>query len=132
MSILQKLKNATIPSIYTSVASVGLYYVLIDNNLNHQVPFANMQLPTWAAVGAASFLGSEIGSLVTEFVAPKIPLVKNFEGIEMAIIPAAVSGLSTWLVMKTLISPDTEFKNAFLIGAGGGLAGQTLYDSMNK
>lgn len=130
MSILQKLKNATIPSVYSSVASLGLYYVLVDSNLTMQVPFGNMQLPVWAAVGGASFIGAEIGMLATEFIAPKIPLIKDFEGIEMTVVPAALAGLSSWLVMRTLISSDVHLRDSIIIGAGGNLIGQTLYDNM--
>lgn len=130
MSIIQKLKDATVPSIYSSVASLGLYYVLVDSNLSASVPLGNMVVPTWAAVGTASFLGSELGSLATEFVAPKIPMLKDFEGLEKTALPAALAGLSTWLVMRTLISPETDMKNAVIIGAGGNLIGQSLYNNM--
>lgn len=128
MSIIQKLKDATVPSIYSSVASLGLYYVMVDGNLTMKVPFALTELPIYGAILGSSFIGSEIGSLATEFVAPKIPLVKDFEGLEMMAVPAALSGLSTWLAMKMLISSETEFKQAFIIGAGGNLIGQNIYN----
>ena len=130
MSIVQKLKNATIPSIYSSVASLGLYYALVDNNLSLQVPLGNQMVPAWAAVSASAFIGAEIGSLATEFIAPKIPLVKDFEGIEMTVVPAALAGVSTWLVMKTLISPEINIRDSIIVGAGGNLIGQTLYNNM--
>ena len=128
MSIIQKLKDATIPSIYSSVASLGLYYVLVDGNLTMKVPFANTELPIYGAILGASFIGSEVGSLATEFVAPKIPLIKDFEGVEQMVIPAALSGLSTYLAMRMLISSETDFKQAMLIGAGGNLIGQNIYN----
>lgn len=130
MSIIQKLKNATVPSVYSSIASLGLYYVLVDNDLNVQVPLGNMVVPAWAAVGVSSFIGAEIGSLATEFVAPKIPMLKDFEGVEKTVVPAALAGLSTYLVMKTLVSPDIHMRDSIIIGAGGNLIGQTLYDNM--
>lgn len=130
MSIIQKLKNATIPSIYSSAASLGLYYVLIDNNLSMQVPLGNMLVPAWAAVSVSSFIGAEIGSLATEFIAPKVPMFKDFEGIEKTVIPAGLAGLSTFLVMRTLISSEIHMRDSIIIGAGGNLIGQTLYDNM--
>lgn len=130
MSIIQKLKDSTIPSVYSAAASLGLFYVLVDNNLTMKVPFGNMQLPVYAAVGGASFIGSELGMLLTDYVAPKVPMIKDFEGVEKTILPAALAGASSWIVMKTLISSETDFKQAFIIGAGGNMIGQTLYDNM--
>lgn len=127
MSIIQKLKDATIPSLYASAASVGLYYVLIDKDISSKVPFMNQTIPVWAAVAGSSFIGGEIGSLLTEYVGPKIPMLQ--EGGEI-IIPPAMAGISTWLAMRTLISENTEFKNAFLIGAGGNFIGDTIYARM--
>jgi hypothetical protein len=129
MSIIQKIKNATVPSVFSAGASLGIYYVLIDGNLSMEVPFANMQLPIWAAVGGASFIGAELSSLVTEFVVPKIPVIKDLSSEISAIVPPVVSGLSTYAVMRGLISEQTEFKNSFLIGAGGDLVGKYAYGS---
>lgn len=128
MSIIQKLKDATIPSVYSSVASLGLYYVLIDGNLSMSIPFANTTLPAYGAILGASFIGAEVGSLATEFVAPKIPVLKDFQGVESMVVPATMAGLSTFLAMRMLISPETELKQSFIIGAGGSLIGQNLYN----
>lgn len=126
--MLQKLKDATIPSLYSSAASLGLYYVMVDSNMTMQIPFANMSLPVWGAIGAASFIGAELGNLATEFVAPKIPVIENFESIEKVVVPASLSGLGTYIVMRTLISAETDLKQSFLIGAGGSLVGGALYN----
>lgn len=130
MSIIQKLKNATIPSIFSAGASLGIYYIAVDSNLSGDVPFAGTTLPTWAAVGGASFLGAEVGQILTDLVGNKIPLLDRFEGIEKAIIPPIMSGLSTFGVMKGLISSETDFKTALIVGAGGDLIGKYAYAAM--
>lgn len=128
MSIAQKLKDSTIPSIYSAASSLALFYIFVDGNLTMNVPFANTSLPIYGAVGASSFIGSEIGHLTTDFALGKIPIIKDFEGIEKNVVPAALSGLATWAIMKTLISGETEFKSAFLVGAGGSIIGNNLYN----
>lgn len=128
MSILEKLKDASIPSLYASGASLALYYFMIDSNISMKVPVGNMEVPIWAAIGGASFIGSEIGNLATEFIIPRIPVLKDFEIVEKTLVPAALSGLSSFLVMRTLISPDVVFKDSFIIGAGGQLIGSNLYN----
>lgn len=132
MSILQKLKDATVPSIYSSVASVGLFYVLIDSNIGSSIAIGNMAVPIWAAVAGSGFIGAEIGNLLTDFVGDKIPILDNFESVQKTIVPAGLAGLSTWFVMRTLISPDVHMRDSIIIGAGGNLIGQTLYDNMQK
>lgn len=127
MSIVQKLKDATVPSALAAVAGVGIYYVMTGQNLNDKIPFATTMLPEWAAVGGAVFIGAEVGSLLTEFVGNKLG---GGEYISM-IVPPALSGLSVYGVMSQLISADTTFSGAFIVGAGGDIAGKYIYGMMN-
>ena len=127
MSILEKLKDATIPSVFSAGAAVGLFYVFVDKNLSIDIPFANTNLPLWAAIGGASFIGAELGQLGTEFLGPKIPMMEKFEGVEKAVIPPVMSGLATYLSIRTLISENTDFMRAFLIGSGGDILGKYAY-----
>lgn len=127
MSILQKLKDSTIPSAFSAVAGVGVYYLLVDGDLTSSVPFANMNLPVWGAVAGSVFIGSEVGELLNSFVVPKIPYIKDLTDETSMVIPPVSAGLSTYLAMRLLISSETEFKNSFIIGAGANLVGQLAY-----
>lgn len=123
MSIVQKLKDATIPSVYAAVAGVGIYYLTINQNLGDKVPFANTLLPEWAAIGGSVFLGAELGSILTEFVGPKIGAGELADKV----LPPVMTGASVYLVMSQLISENTNMGAAFLVGAGADVAGKYVY-----
>lgn len=133
MSIIEKLKDATIPSLFAGVASVGVYYILIDGSLTAQVPFMNTTIPVYGAIAGATFVGAEIGELITQSgLLNNIPMIKDVQGIERGVLSPVTSGLGTWLAMRTLISPETDFKNAFIIGAGGDFVGKYAYGMLGN
>lgn len=130
MSIVSKLKEATIPSLYSGVASTALYYAFIDNDMGEQIPFLNMNIPTWAGIAATSFIGSEVGHLLDEFVVEKIPVLKDSSILENNVAPALLAGLGTYGAMALTVSKNTSLPQALMLGAGGSLIGNGLYSRM--
>lgn len=130
MSIVSKLKEATIPSIYSGIASTAIYYTFIDNDMSAQIPFLNTSIPTWAGIAGTSFIGSEIGHLLDEFVIEKIPVLKDNSILENNVAPALLAGLGTYGTMMLTISKDTSLSQALMVGAGGSLIGNGLYSRM--
>jgi hypothetical protein len=130
MSIAEKLKNSTVPSLYTAAIGTGLYYTMIDNDLSSQLPFFGATIPTWVGVSLSTGLGSTVGHVLNEFVISKIPALKDDGLLEKDIAPALISGLATYGVMTTAISKDTSLAQGVLLGSVSSLAGNALYKRM--
>lgn len=124
MTILNKLREATIPSLYAAAGSVGLYYFMVDSDLTRTAEILNVDVPTWVAVSLAVFTGAEIGALIDEFVIPKIPVLKEFKTEEAFILPALGAGLGTIATMMLLVSDQSNPAQAFILGTGGAVIGQ--------
>ena len=127
LSIVDKLKNALIPSAFAGAASVGVYYIIAGQDLSGTVPFASFEVPIWGAVAGSSALGTLGGEILTEFVLPMIPKNQEFAQIEEHVIPPVAAGLTTYAAMNLLVSSNTSFINAFIIGSGGSVGGKYLY-----
>lgn len=128
MSTLDKIKNTLVPSAFAGAASVGIYYFLFDKEaIGITVPFGPLEVPAWAALGGSVALGNMAGEILTDYVLPMIPKNENFQKYESTIIPPVLSGLASFGIMRTLVSPSTEFQTAFIVGAGGSVAGNYVY-----
>ena len=130
MSVVQKIKDATIPSVYAGVAGVGLYYLFIDNNLSAQTFILGKEVPTWAAISTSVFVGAQAGGVLTEFAIPKIPVLKDMEGSLANILPAVTAGLSTFGAMYLLNSDQVPLGTAFALGAGSDVIGKYASGTM--
>ena len=128
-STLDKIKKTIVPSLFAGAASAGIFYVMYGAEIfSANVYIAGMQVPSYAAVGLSSALGTVAGEVLTEFVLPMIPSNQSFKKYEDLVIPPAIAGLATYGVMRFMISENTEFVNSVLIGAGGAVGGKYVYD----
>ncbi len=125
---VEKLKRALIPSAFAGVISVGGYYFLVDSDLTRPLPFLNMQVPTWAAVGVSSAVGGIAGSLVADFVMPYISQNQTLNKIEDMVLPPVAAGLGTVAAMKFMIDQRVELWPSFLVGAVGEVGGKYVYN----
>lgn len=124
MSIAEKLKQATIPSIFAAGASVALYYAMIDQNLSAQTYILGKEVPTLLAVSSSVFVGAEVSSILVETVVPMIPLLKDAEGMLSNIIPPLTTGLSVYGAFYLLNSDQVNMTSSVLLGAGSDVIGK--------
>lgn len=124
MSIAEKLKQATIPSLFAAGASVALYYAIIDQNLSAQTYILGKEVPTWLAVSTSVFVGAEVSSILVETLVPKIPVLKDAEGMLSNIIPPVTTGLSVYGAFYLLNSDQVNMTSAVLLGAGSDIVGK--------
>lgn len=129
-SIVEKLKNVFVPSLFAGAASAGLYYLLIDHDISTDVPFAGMDVPVWAAVAGSSAIGTMIGEVASEFITPMITKSETLQGLEHTVLPPALAGLGSYLAFRFLVSDQTSITNALIIGAGGSVVGGYVSNTM--
>lgn len=125
--ILDTVKKVFVPSIFTGIGSIGIYYLLVDSDLGVQIPLGSMSLPAWAVVGGSATVGNMIGEVASEVITPMIAGKGSYQKYEDAILPPVLSGLGTYLVFKMFVSDQTSLVNSILIGAGGSVAGKYIY-----
>jgi len=130
MSVLQKLKDATVPSAMTGLLSVPLYYFFISKDVMENIPIGGMEIPVWGAIGGSVFVGSEIGALLSEYVAPKIPVIKDLQSESNMLVPAISSGVGAIAAFNLLISSNTNNMQAFALGAGSNVVSQLVYSKL--
>jgi hypothetical protein len=128
MSIIEKIKSTTVPSLFTAAASVGVFYFVVDDQLTIDIPFAGAMLPAGVVVAASAFIGNTIGNIASDFVAPHLPL-ESLQGLEKTLLPASMAGLGTYAAMALLVSTEIKFMDTFIVGGGGSLIGQQLYNA---
>lgn len=123
----QRLKNLFVPSLFTAGASVGVYKFLIDEDISTKINFVGQEIPIWGVVFATSLIGNMAGELINDMVGPKLKNYQLLAGAEDIIVPPLLTGASTFGVMKFLVSNQTDFKNAMIVGAGGSFIGNYVY-----
>ena len=129
-SVVEKLKDALVPSALGGAVSVGSYYFLVDNDLSRPLPFVGTSVPTWAAIGVSSAIGGLAGSVLTEFILPYIPQNSMFAKAEDLVIPPTMAGIGSVVAMKGLIDSRVAIWPSFLVGATGEIGGQYIYHTM--
>ncbi len=123
---MQKLENTIVPSLIAGAVGSGIY-MLIYGNQEIDVPLGPLDVPVWAAVGATVAIGNAAGEVLTQYVLPMIPKNENFQKYEEMVIPPLMTGLSTHLAMRFLVSENTELVPSLAIGAGSSVGGKYVY-----
>jgi hypothetical protein len=121
---LQKLEQVFVPSLFAGASSIAIFYLLYDKNISVEVPFASMAVPAYAAIGTTVALGNMAGEVVSEFIIPKLNKNPMFLNMEDKIVPPVTTGLASYLAMRTLVSSETNFGQAFVLGAASSVTGK--------
>lgn len=127
-SLTDKIKESVIPSVITGAIGAGVYYFMynIPGMENIKVPFGPLELSPIMAIGAASGLGNLVGETATHFVLPHIQSMGLVQKEEF-IVPPILSGVSTYLVSRFMVSENAELLPTFLIGAGSSAGAKYVY-----
>lgn len=124
---MEKLKEIIAPSIISSVAAIGIYKFVLNEDLESSVPLMGSFMPAWQVLGVSSLVGSVAGEFLSDVIIPKIPKIEALGTIQDIGVPPAITGLTTYGSMRVLISEDTSFKNSFLLGASSSIVGKYVY-----
>lgn len=127
MSTMDKIKEEVVPALFAGGVAMGVGYYLGAQNFNVNVPVLGSTNAALVLGGAAA-AGHLGGAIATDYVLPSLQGNTYFEG-EDKVVPPALSGLSTYLVMK-VINPDVDLSYAVGLGAGSSAAGIYAYDMM--
>jgi hypothetical protein len=123
---MQKLENTIVPSLIAGAAGAGIYFLMYGNP-GVNIPLGPLELPSWAAVGATVAIGNVGGEILTQYILPLIPKVKDYQSLEEMVVPPALAGVSTYLAMRFLVSENTELIPALAVGTGGSIGGKYIY-----
>lgn len=124
---IEKLKNTLVPSIFAGAVGTAAFYFIYDHELMAKIPFAGTELPVGLTVGLTVGLGNMAGEVLTQFVLPLIPKNEMFQNYEEHIVPPILAGLGSFAAMKILVSENTLFLPAMVVGASGSVGGKYLY-----
>lgn len=121
---MDKLKQIIVPSLISSIASVGIYKFVLGEDLQTDIPFMNYSLPAYQVVGMSSLIGSVAGEFLSDVVIPAVPKLDALGSVQDMILPPSIAGLTTYGTLRILVSEDASFKNGFLLGASSNIVGK--------
>lgn len=127
MSLEKKLKDSIMPSLYSGVAGVAIYFAMYDKDLLTPLPLGPIEVPTALAVGATVMVGNMIGETISHFALPMISQYGVAQAIEENVIPPLFASVGSYLAMRTLVSDETYLIPSAIIGGGGSVAGKYVY-----
>ncbi len=130
-SIMDKVKEELIPSIFAGgVGILGASFVL-GVDLSQNLSVFGMSVPTWAAIGSV-IAGSDIIAYAShDFVLEKIPAIQNsgIATMENRLLAPVLSGAACYILLREGISTDVSLVNSFLLGGASSIVGKYGYDS---
>ena len=123
-SLTEKLKDELVPSLASGAIGALAASFIMGVDLSMQLPVMNMNLPAWAAIGGAISAADLIAYSSHDFVLEKIPSIQRFATYENRFLAPVLSGVATYGLFRTAISPEASLTNSFLLGAGSSIGGQ--------
>lgn len=127
-SVVDKLKETFIPSILTGAIGAGAYYFMYNQPgmMSMKVPFGPIELNPIFAVAGSAMVGNLVGETATHFI---LPYVQSYGTVahEELIVPPVLSGISTYLAARFMVSENAEILPTFLIGGGSSVASKYIY-----
>ena len=131
-SITEKLKDELIPSLASGAVGVLASSFLLGVDIGTTLPVGSLNLPAWAAIGGVITASDLVAYASHDWVLEKIPAIHGFATYENKLLAPVLSGLATYALFVTAVSPDTSLTNSILLGAGstivGNYAAVTLHD----
>lgn len=124
---MQKVREVLAPSAIGAVASVLIYKYILKDDLDIDIDFLGMSLPSYQVIGAVSLGGNILGEFVSDVLIPMIPKVNAIESVQEKVVPPLISGLTTFGLMRTLVSEYTYFYEATAVSAIGSAVGKYTY-----
>ena len=129
-SVIEKIKDEIVPSVIAGGIGALAASFLLGVNLSMHLPIATMQLPAWAAIGGVITVADLAAYASHDWVLEKIPTLQKIATYENRILAPALSGVATYGLFKTAISPNASLTNSFLLGAGSSIGGRYAADTL--
>lgn len=126
-SFKKKIENTLVPSLFAAGVGAGAYYFMYGSQEIESVPLGPLNVSLPIAVGGTVFIGNVAGEILTQFILPMLPEDEQFKKIQEMVVPPAITGLSTFLSMRILVSENTELLPAILLGGGSSIGGKYIY-----
>ncbi len=124
---MQKIKEVFVPSLLSATASVLIYKFILKDDLDIDIDFLGMSMPSYAVIGAVSLGGNILGEFISDVAIPAIPKVQAIESIQEKITVPLINGLTTYGLMYGLVSEYTYMKEAVAVSAVGSVVGKYAY-----
>ena len=131
-TVMEKLKDELIPSLASGAIGAIAASFFLGVDLSMKLNIANMDMPAWAAIGGTVTAADMIAYFSKDFVLEKIPVLKNYGGLEERILPPVLTGAATFALFKTAISSDASLTNSILLGGGSSIVGRYAADTLHQ
>lgn len=130
-SITEKLRDELVPSVASGAIGVLASSFILGVDLSMSLPVGSMTLPAWAAIGGV-IAGADLVSYAShDYVLEKIPSLQRFATYENRLLAPVLSGVATYGLFRTAVSPDVSLTNSFLLGAGSTVGGKYVADTLH-
>lgn len=129
-SIMEKLKDELVPSLASGAVGVLASSFLLGVDLSTQVPLGSINMPAWVAIGGVLTAADLAAYASHDYIIENISALKSISNYENRILAPALSGIASYALFATAISPDASLTNSVLLGAGSSVTGRYLADTV--
>ena len=127
---MQKIREIFVPSLLGATASVLIYKFILKDDLDIDIDFLGMSMPSYVVIGTVSLGGNILGEFISDVAIPAIPKLQAIESIQEKVVPPLISGLTTYGLMYGLVSEYTYMKEAVAVSAVGSALGKYTYSML--
>jgi hypothetical protein len=128
---MKKLQQIFAPSLIAGGIGVVIAKYVYDIDISQTEKMIGIDLPGWLVVGSTVFTGSVLGEFTSDVVIPKIPRIQALGNLQHMILPPTITGITTYGAMFALVSPETSFSSAFVIGVTSSVGGKYTANYFN-
>jgi len=126
-SILEKIKDEAGQSLTAGVIAIIASKLILDVDLSMNIKYLSMEMPLWGAIGLTVAGADAIAYASHDFIVEKIPQLQSLGNIENRVAAPLLSGLATFALISTTISPDVSIINSAGLGAVSSIGGRYAF-----
>lgn len=131
-TLLEKLKDESIPSMVAGGLGTIASSFLLGVDISQNVKIFNVSMPLYVAITGTIAGADFIAKASHDYVLEKLPALQSIATYENRLATPLISGVSTYALFYTVLSPDVSMVNSMLLGAGSTIAGQYAYDMIEN
>ena len=126
-SLMEKMKDDMVPGVISGVIAVAGASMMFGASPNAQIPIMGYSLPVWGVVGGSVAIAVSSSEFVHDMIVEKIPQLQSIGNIENRVMAPLLSGIATFGLISTTISPDVSIINSAGLGAVSSIGGRYAF-----
>jgi len=133
-TFMEKIKDEIGQSVASGIVGVAIAQLALDVDLGMKIPFMGSTIPVWGALGLTIAGADALAYASHDFIVEKIPYLQNIGNVENRVAAPLLSGIATYGLLATTVSPNIALVSTMALGAGASMGGrygyQTIMDKM--